>query len=171
MPTASPAKRTRTLLKTRGARREVAAIPPEVTSDRESRSDQLLGRLLMSGADSGLYSQAALDRKMRDERKRMPVLEEIGVSDEMVEYLIERQVADLIDAAGLTAIEEIIYRFHVAGMDRRRIATALGIRRGTIDRRLRSVMRKVRAAYDEGIYAGWYEVYLSEVNRPVYRGR
>lgn len=108
---------------------------------------------------------------MRDERKRLPVLEEGGISGPMLEYLIERQLADLIDAAGLTAIEEIVYRLRVAGFSRNGMATSLGVRRATIDRRLRSVKRKVKAAYKQGKYAGWYEVYLSEVNRPAYNGR
>ncbi len=167
-PTCGPFRETRG--RPRGRQQEVT-VPPAVAAELERQADTLLGQLLLDSAESGLYAQVALDRKMRDEQKRMPVLEESGVSEEMIECLVERQVSELIDAAGLSAIEEIVYRLYVSGLGGKRISEALGIRRRTIDTRLRSVKRKVRAAYEEGIYAGWYEVYLSEVNRPAYRRR
>lgn len=141
----------------------------EDATEMEREADALLGRCVMLGSDSGVYAQNQLDRKMRDEQKRMPLLTECGVTDEMVDYLVERQMEDLIDAASLTAFQEIIYRLHVSGFSVKRIAAALGIRRGTTEQRLRKVKRRVRAAYEQGRYAGWYEVYLSEVNRPAYR--
>ena len=175
MATAIPAEPpSRTASRRRRGRptgRGEVTVPRAVAADLERQADELLGRSLIAGSDSGVYSQVALDRKMRDERKRMPVLAESGASNEMLECLIERQVEDLIDAAGLTAMEEIVYRLYVSGLGRKRMSIALGIKRKTIDGRLESVKRKVRAAYEEGIYAGWYEVYLSEVNRPAYRGR
>lgn len=156
-------------------------MPPVVAADLsrprntqvelERRADELLGRCVKLGSASGIYSRAALERKMRDERKRLPALDEGGISERTLEYLIERQLDDLVDAAGLTAIEEIVYRLRVAGFSSKRMAAALGITRTTIYRRLRSVKRKVTAAYEQGRYAGWYEVYLSEVNRPAYKGR
>jgi len=148
-----------------------SSVSRKVQVELERRADELLGRCVELGAASGIYSRTALERKMRDERKRIPVVDEGGVSERMLEYLIERQLDELIDAAGLTVIEEIVYRLRVAGFSRNRMATALGIGRTTIDRRLRSVKRKVKTAYEQGKYAGWYEVYLSEVNRPAYRGR
>lgn len=143
----------------------------EDSTDMEREADALLGLSLILGSDSGIYSQTQLDRKARDEQKRMPLLEECGASDEMVDHLVENQVRDLIDAANLTALQEIVYRLYVAGFTGKRIAAALGIRRRTTEQRLRTVKRKVRAAYEQGRYAGWYEVYLSEVNRLAYRGR
>jgi DNA-binding NarL/FixJ family response regulator len=134
-------------------------------AEMEQEADALLGRCVMLGSDSGVYTQAQLDRKARDEQKRMPMLAEGGASEAMIEHLLERQMRDLIDAANLTALQEIIYRLHVAGFNGKRIAEVLGIRRRTTEQRLRTVKRKVRAAYEQGRYAGWYEVYLSEVNR------
>ena len=152
----------------RPAGREADTVPRAAAAELERQADALLGRLLFESSESGLYGQVALDRKMRDERKRMPVLAESGVSDEMIDCLVERQLEELIDAAGLTAIEEIVYRLYVGGFSRKRIAIALSIKRRTVNTRLRRVKRKVRTTYEDGIYAGWYEVYLSEVNRSAY---
>lgn len=135
------------------------------SAELEQEADALLGRCTMLGSDSGIYTQAQLDRKARDEQKRMPLLTEGAMSEAMFEHLLERQMQDLIDAANLTALQEIVYRLHVAGFSVKRIAEALGIRRRTIQQRLTTVRRKVTAAYEQGRYAGWYEVYLSEVNR------
>ena len=112
-----------------------------------------------------------MDRKTRDDQKRLPVTSEYGVADETVDYLVERQIEDLIDVANLTAIQEIVYRLHVSGLGGKEISVVLGVRRRTVEERLNAVKRKIRAAYEQGRYAGWYEVYLSEVNRSAYRGR
>ena len=144
---------------------------PSNAADLERAADEMLGRAVISGADSGIYTEAQLDRKMRDERKRVPELDECGVGDETVDCLLERLVEELIDVANLTAMQEIIYRLYVAGLSGRRISVVLGIRRRTVEWRLKTVKRKVRAACKAGRYAGWYEVYLSEVNRLAYRGR
>lgn len=139
--------------------------------DLERQADELLARYVTYGANTGIYTQAQLDRKTRDEQKRLTVAREVGVADEVVDYLLERQIEELIDVANLTAMQEIVYRLHVGGLGPRQMSVALGVRRRTIEERLRTVKRKIRAAYNEGRYAGWYEVYLSEVNRPAYRGR
>lgn len=146
---------------------------PEVqgdAADLERQADELLGRYLIPGVDSGVYTQIQLDRKARDERKRLSAAPDCGATDEMIDYLVERQIEDLIDVANLSAIQEIAYRLYVSGLNSRQISVALGIKGRTIEERLRVVKRKVKAAYKEGRYAGWYEVYLSEVNRLAYRG-
>lgn len=137
----------------------------------EAAADELLADHSALGARSGIYSQAQLDRKMRDERTRLPYITEIGVCVETVDTLLERRIEELVDAASLTALQEITYRLYVAGFGCRRIASIMGVRHSLLERRLREVKRKIRAAYEEGRYAGWYEVYLSEVNRPAYRRR
>lgn len=149
----------------------VSGLPVEDAVDPEQAADELLGRYVTSAVTDGIYTQIQLDRKMRDERKRLPSIPEQGVADEVVDYLVERQIEELIEVAGLSAMQEIVYRLHIGGLDQRQISVALGVKRRTIEERLRSVKRKVRAAYTEGKFAGWYEVYLSEVNRPAYRGR
>lgn len=145
--------------------------PQEPTADLERAADALLDQVARLGLASGLYTQTQLDRKIRTERKRTQRVAEAGISEEMIDVLVERRMEELIDVASLTVVQEIIYRLHVAGFGRRRMARVLGIRRETAERRLRTVKRRIRAAYEEGRYAGWYEVYLSEVNRPAYRRR
>ena len=149
------------------------ALGIDSASDRdlEKAADTLLAQHGSLGGDSGIYSQSQLDRRIRDENKRLPRLEDIGICPDTVDALLERRLAELVDAAGLDALQEIIYRFHAAGFGCRRISLMTGIEHDLIERRLRTIKRKVRAAQEEGIYAGWYEVYLSEVNRPAYRRR
>lgn len=144
---------------------------PVTGTDLELAADELLARHAALSGDSGIYSQVQLDRKMRNENKRLPRMAEAGISADAFDVLLENRVEELVDAAGLTAVQEVIYRLHVAGFSPRRIAAIAGIGQGLLERRLRTVKRKVRAAYVDGIYAGWYEVYLSEVNRPAYRRR
>ena len=146
------------------------AVRPEV-EDLEQAADELLGHYVIYGAVTGIYTQAQLDRKVRDERKRWTDEPEAGVADEVVNYLLDRQVDELIEVARLSAMQEIVYRLYAAGLGTKQMSVLLGVRRRTIEERLRAVKRKIRTTYLEGRYAGWYEVYLSEVNRPVYRGR
>lgn len=140
-------------------------IGTDDTVDLERAADGLLAQHVTLGADSGIYSQTQLDRKMRDEYKRIPRMAEVGICAEATDTLLEHRIEELVDAASLTALQEIIYRLYVAGFGRRRIASIVGTKHILLERRLRTVKRKIRAAYEEGRYAGWYEVYLSEVNR------
>ena len=165
MTVANSAKSSRAICRNRQARIETHVLPRTDSLNLDEQADDLLSPFMVRGSGSGIYSQVALDRKMRNEQKRLPMLVECGISNDMLDYLVDRQVEDIIDAAGLTAIEEIVYRLYVSGFSGKRIASALKIKRQTIYSRLRTVRRKVRAAYNEGKYAGWYEVYLSEVNR------
>lgn len=136
----------------------------------EEQADELLGRALLFGSDSGVYTEASLARKMRDERKRFESPSPTGI-DDAAALLVERQIDDLIEGAGLTAVQEILYRLYVGGFSVRRMSVVLGIGRRTVQERLKTIKRRIREAYREGPYAGWYEVYLSEVNRPAYRGQ
>lgn len=139
--------------------------------DLESAADELLFNCNCIGRAHGIYTQKQLDRKIRDEEARLPNLDKAGISSELVEYLCERQIDELIDTANLSSVQEIIYRLDVAGLSLITISATLEIKHQTIEVHLRRARRKVRAAYRQGRYAGWYEVYLSEVNRPAYRAR
>ncbi len=165
MTVANSVESSRAICRNRQARIKTNVLPHTNSLNLDEQADEMLSPFMTRGSGSGIYSQAALDRKMRNEQKRLPMLVERGISNDMLDCLADRQVEDIIDAAGLTAVEEIIYRLYVSGFSGKRIASALKIKRRTIYSRLRTVRRKVRAAYNEGIYAGWYEVYLSEVNR------
>ncbi|MHB9036255.1 MAG: hypothetical protein ACYC64_06280 [Armatimonadota bacterium] len=131
----------------------------------EEVSDILLANVGGLGREGGTYTQAQLERKMRDEQARLPRIEECGVPSEVTDYLLERRLDDLIDVSKLTALQEICLRLCVAGLKRKDLAATLGLTPARTALALRIARRKVRVAYDEGKYAGWYEVYLSEVNR------
>lgn len=131
----------------------------------ESLADQLLETCVKFGAQSGIYTNTRLNRKIRDERKRLESLHEDDLYEPTIELAFDRQIDELIDAADLNEIEKIIWRLWIAGFTGKRISEMLGIKRRVVKQRLRIAKRHIRAAYLQGPYAGWYEVYLSEVNR------
>lgn len=129
----------------------------------ENAADELLRA---SGAlGNGLYTQRQLDRKIANERKRLECRDEAGMPDDVLNHIIERQTAGLIEASRLTVIQEIVFRLHISGLTCRHMAATLHARHQTVAVHLRAAKRRVRAAYNEGSYAGWFEVYLSEVRR------
>lgn len=137
----------------------------------ENAADALLAATGILNVGAAVYTQTQLERKLRNEQARLSRLEETAPAPEMVDYICERQLEDLIGASRLTQVQEAVYRLFAAGMNCRDISATLGIKRQPIGFHLRSARQKVRAAYRQGRYAGWYEVYLSEVNRPAYRNR
>ena len=137
--------------------------------DLESAADALLEAAGIFRQGSGVYTGRRLERKIRNDRRRTPQANECEVPHEVIEYLLERLIDDLVDVSSLTTREEVVFRLHASGLGCRDMAATLGIKHQAIAFRLRRALRKVRASYREGRYAGWYEVYLSEVNRPVYR--
>ena len=146
-------------------RRDIAA------ADAETAADELLESSGALGARSGIYTQAQLERRIRRDRRRAPRCDELSAPPEVRRYLFERTLEDLIDVSRLSLLEEIAFRLRVTGLDCRNMAATLGIDPSTMAHHLRLARRKVRASYAQGRYAGWYEVYLSEVNRPAYRAR
>ncbi len=139
--------------------------------EMEKAADALLEAAGVLGHTSGIYTRARLDRKMRNERRHMRRLSECEVPEEVIDRLVEQHLDDLVDASSLSASDETIFRLYLGGSSCRDMAATLGIKHQAIAFRLRRAIRKVRTSYREGRYAGWYEVYLSEVNRPVYRSR
>ncbi len=132
-------------------------------------ANRLLELVAPLGWRRGLYTELQLLRKMRRERTkswRGPAQE---TTDETTAYVVEKWVDELVDAAGLTAVEDICFRLHLAGWRHEHAAALMGRSYQTVVRRLKSARRKLRRAYCQGPHAGWQEVYLSEVHRYVYR--
>ncbi len=136
----------------------------------EEMSDELLKKF---GKDSSprAYSESHIKRMIRRDEKRAPELDESRISEEIIEIAVELQLNDLISAANLSTIQELYFRLHAGGMGVRKIAATLRINHRTVALQLSAAQARIRAAYREGKYAGWYEVYLSEVNRRAYRNR
>lgn len=137
----------------------------------EAAADDLLLAAGCLGRRCGAYTQAQLERKMRRDHRNAERGLEQGLCQDVVEYLAERQLDELVDVSGLTAMQEICLRLRISGLSCRRIAATLKAKHQVIAVHLATAEARVRAAYKEGRYAGWYQVYLSEVNRPVYRPR
>ncbi|MCE5313897.1 MAG: hypothetical protein ABFD49_07775 [Armatimonadota bacterium] len=133
----------------------------------EEVGDIILANTGGFGRDAGVYTERQLDRKIRNERTRLSKsdIREEGISTDVTGYLFERHLDDLIDVSGLTAIQEICFRMCAAGLRRNNVADTLGLSPARTTYALRVAKRKIRRALGEGRYAGWYEVYLSEVNR------
>jgi len=133
--------------------------------DLEAAADALLDEAGALSRADGVYTEAQLTRKIRNEERRLLRVDEYAPSEELVDYLVEHQIEELIDVSGLTTRQEIVYRLYACGLDSRRIAATLKCRYGAAIALLNAAKRKVRQALREGPYAGWYQVYLSEVRR------
>jgi len=141
------------------------------TIDPEKVADAILEASGAFSEGNGIYTKAQLYRKMRMERKKSPEVEEYGLPKEVEAELVERCIDELIELSRLSVSQEVVLRMHLCGMHTSYIANTLKISHQTAAYRLKSAKQKIMATYKEGKYAGWYEVYLSEVNRPVYRPR
>lgn len=137
--------------------------------DLEQAADAILAAEGALGNKTGIYTQAQIERKMRVEQRRLQVVDEGAIRNDTIEYLLQCQVDNLVDVSRLTPIQEICYRLHIDGLTCRDISTTLHLKFHTTANHLRSARKKVRAAVRDGKYAGWYEVYISEVNRHGHR--
>lgn len=141
------------------------------TTDPEGVADVLLKAAGAFSEDNGIYTKAQLYRKMRMERKKSPEVEEYGLPKEVEAELVECCIDELIELSRLSVSQEVVLRMHLCGMHTSYIAKTLKISHQVAAYRLKAAKQKIIATYKEGQYAGWYEVYLSEVNRPIYRHR
>lgn len=127
--------------------------------------DAILEAAHLLGRNNGVYTDAQLARRERNDRRRAPLAEPAGVSEEVNEYLIKRRTDELVELANLKPMEEICLRLCICGLTARETASALGLGRHRVEVNLRVARRKVRRVFKGGPYAGWYEVYLSEIRR------
>ena len=139
--------------------------------DLEDAADAILESAGALGRESGIYTQAQLTRKIRNELEQLPTVDQSGLPAHVIDCLVERQIDELIEVSRLTTRQEIIYRLHLCGLSIWDTAATLRLTAQAVAAQLRLARRKLQATYAEGRYAGWYEVYLSEVNRPAYRRR
>ena len=139
--------------------------------DLEEAADKILASAGAIGKENGIYTNRQLSRKIRNEYSRLPEIDEGSVSSDFLEYISEKQLEEVIDVAALSAMQEICFRLHIAGLSLKEIAKSLDVHTATMASSLRLAKRKVKHACEQGKYAGWYEVYLSEIRRKGCRGR
>ena len=118
----------------------------------------------------GVFSEVALSRKIRDEWRLAPRLSEVSLPEEVVLYLLSSFVRELGRIPTLTRKERSAAILSISGCGRSEAATLLNVCPRRYSKALASAQEKI-ARYQADPYAGWYEVYLAEVNRYVYRRR
>ena len=139
--------------------------------DLEQAADTILAAEGALSRENGIFTQAQLTRRIRIEQQHLPLQDEDEMGNEVIEYLVERQVADLVDVSNLTPMQEICFKLYVDGLTCKDISIILRLRFHKTAYYLRTARQKVQEAIRDGRYAGWYEVYLSEVNRYGHRGK
>lgn len=121
-----------------------------------------------SGRSIRVYSEKQLDRKMRDEHARLPVVSEDAPSDRLCRSIELRYLAFVARTAKLSPIERKVFILGVNRASLRQIAAILGISR----QRAAGLLFKVKcklARVKRSKYYGLHEVYWQEVRRNIYR--
>jgi DNA-directed RNA polymerase specialized sigma24 family protein len=131
----------------------------------DEAADALLAATGQLGRTHGTYTEKQLARRNRLDRQRLPRMQHDDVPDEVSQYLVDQRLDGLVAVAGLKPIEEICFRLRFSNMTPREITQILGIGRRRTELHLKQARRKMIQVYKEGPYAGWFEVYLSEVRR------
>ncbi len=145
---------------------------PSEARDLEAKTDELLAAIGALGSASGIYTERVLSRKIAKDRDLCSSTSQpSALTQEIHYYLFHRQITELLQIARLSVWEEIVFELYLDGLPQKQIARILKKSRSMVRRLLTKAKRKLQAAYAQGRYAGWYEVYLSEVNRPAYRHR
>lgn len=117
-----------------------------------------------------LYTETQLTRRINRDWKLAPKLREAQPSRELLSILHDTYLNGLLDAAELTPRQEMCFKMYAAGFTYTEIAETFQVFRREVAQHIRTAKQKLRGAYKRDLYAGWYEVYLSEINRPI-RGK
>lgn len=123
------------------------------TDDLERVTDELVAGV------PGCYSEKQLARKIRDQGKH----QQPGPMDLVADALYEAAVNDICEAANFTAMEDIVFRLMMRGMNPNAISVMLGLSRSTVRGRANSVKSKVKALPDNCRWWGWYWAYVEDV--------
>lgn len=133
--------------------------------DIETAADAYLEAAAALSKDQGILTSRQLERRIRNEHKYCPSMDLTGVPAEVESYLLSRSTDELIELANLRPMEEICLRLHISGLNIKELSSMLGIGRRRVAMHLRIARRKAVQIFNDGPYAGWYEVYLSEIRR------
>lgn len=145
--------------------RYLLAAVQEGVVELEQAADTLLAVYGAIGKESGIYTDTQLSRKMRLETRRLPELDEASLPEDTINYISQLQTEELAELADLTPMQDICYQLHCDSLSGREIAGLLGLSVQAVSHHLREARIRVKRACREGRYSGWYQIYLSEVNR------
>jgi len=140
-------------------------LSPELSGWLDAQADAQLLRKRMLGRENTCLSEYQLRRLMYNDRKRAPALGPPGLPQEADDLAFELHLQYLIELAGLSSRQEACLRLSLQGLSCRAIARMTGRHPAAVLGSLRSAHRRLRQAYNQGPYAGWYDVYVSEVTR------
>jgi hypothetical protein len=114
-----------------------------------------------------LFTEKRLLRKITREENRAPDVSDDDLPNEVLEYLIERRVSQVIRGAGLTRLQRTVYGLYLRGLTVTQITDKIGLSRQRVSIAVLMARDKVRKTRDP--HEGLQEVYWSEVRRPIYR--
>ncbi len=117
--------------------------------------------------DVRIYTEQALARKIRQERRRMQDFDETAIPESAAAYILKRQIELTIASAGLTRFQAAVMTMAMMGWNATDIAARFGLPYHKILRALRISRRKIKKGSSP--YYGLWEVYWSEVMRRGYR--
>ncbi len=117
--------------------------------------------------DAAVYTEEQWDRKVSDERKMQEELTEslLTSQGDGVGYLIRKEIADLIEIAGLTPVETRICWAAVDGASYGELAREHRITHGLVRIKMKRIRRKMRRAAASYPFTGLWEVYQQATSR------
>ncbi len=142
-----------------------ADLSPDLSGWLDTQADAHLSRKRLLGRKVACLSQHQLRRLMCNDRRRAPALGPPGIPREADDLAFELHLRYLIEVAGLSSRQEACVRLTLEGLGCHTIARMTGRLPSAVLNSLRSACLRLRQAYKQGPYAGWYEVYVSEVTR------
>ena len=133
----------------------------------EAEADRLLAEHSFELHDVRLFTQRRLERKIRNELRRLPHAGQETLPAVVCEYILERHIRLLLEGIDLSGLQRSTYALYVWGLRPSEIAGRLGVSPRRAARAIVAAGRAIGAGRFR--YAGLYEVYWSEVHRCVYR--
>jgi hypothetical protein len=112
----------------------------------------------------GTWTQAQLNRKIREQDSYLPDIEVKNCCD-ADDMVFSSMYTRLAKAANLNPLYTEVFRMHINGFSGNEISRALKIGRLRTFRIISRCKYKLQKVYQSDPYAGWYNVYLSEINR------
>jgi len=131
---------------------------------KERIADNLLRTTGEIHSYGGIWTQAQLNRKIREQNNYLQDLE-IGNCHDADDVVFNSMYARLAKKADLNPLYTEVFRMHINGFTAVEISRTLQIGRLRTSRIIAKCAARLKQVYQSDPYAGWYNVYLSEINR------